>query len=340
MQALVWEGPEVMNMREQPEPLPAPGEVIIDVAYVGICGSELGGYLGHNALRVPPLVMGHEFSGRISAIAEGTDTDLKIGDLVTVNPMIPCGDCAFCNEDLPHLCTKRSLVGAHRPGAFAQKVAAPARATYKLPEGVSLQIGAMIEPFAVGVRIGRHAGDMTGRDALVIGAGPIGLLAMQVLKAKGAARVWVADLDPERRAMATELGGIAIDPKATPTVALVKGETGGLGVPVTVDAVGSAGTRAEAVAATRSFGKVILSGLHAEASDFPASEVIRREISVQGAFCYDAEDFDAAIKAAADGTLTLGRWVVEAPLAEGGTWFDRLIHNPGDVSKVLLDPSK
>lgn len=326
-------------MRDWPEPVAAEGEVVIRVAHVGICGSELGGYLGHNALRVPPLVMGHEFSGIVTAVAEGAATDLAPGDAVTCNPMVPCGACAFCAEGLPHLCAARSLIGAHRPGAFAEMVAAPARAVHRLPAGMSLRLGAMIEPFAVGIRIGRQAGDVAGRPALVIGAGPIGLLAMQMLLAGGVSEVFVADLDPERRAMAAELGGAAIDPAATPTVARVRAATGGLGVPVTVDAVGSAGTRAEAVAATRSGGKVLLSGLHAEASDFPASEVIRREITVQGVFCYDARDFADAIEAAAQGSLTLGRWIVEAPLAEGGAWFDRLIHRPGNVSKVLLQPA-
>lgn len=336
MRALIWEGPEVMAMKEWPDPEPAEGEVVIEVAFAGICGSELGGYLGHNALRKPPLVMGHEFSGTIVATGAGVE-GFAPGDRVTANPMVPCGECEFCAEGAPHLCIKRSLVGAHRPGAFAERVAVPARAVYKLPGNMTMQGGAMVEPVAVAVRIGHSAGEVSGKTVLVIGAGPIGLLAVQVLRQAGA-HVFCADLDPARLAMATEMGATPIDPREKPTVEVVREATGGFGAFLTVDAVGSAGTRAEAVAATRSGGSVLLSGLHAEASDFPASEVIRREIVVKGVFCYTAEDFAEALDAVAEGRLTLGPWVQEAPLDTGGKWFDRLVHNPGDVSKVLLVP--
>lgn len=337
MRALVWEGPKVMAMREWPDPSPAPGEVVIEVAFAGICGSELGGYLGHNALRVPPLVMGHEFSGTVAAVGENV-TNFSVGDRVTCNPMVPCGECAYCDERLPHLCLRRSLVGAHRPGAYAQYVAAPARAVFRLPDAMSMQDGAMVEPVAVAVRIGTLAGDVSGRKVLVIGAGPIGLLAVQVLAAAGADEVFCADLDPERLAMAVSLGATPIDPRKEASAAVLKAATGGLGAWLTVDAVGSGQTRTEAVAATRSAGRVLLSGLHAEASDFPGSDVIRREIEVKGAFCYTAEDFAEALGAVAEGRLTLRPWVREAALDTGGDWFERLVTSPGDVSKVLLVP--
>jgi threonine dehydrogenase-like Zn-dependent dehydrogenase len=172
---------------------------------------------------------------------------------------------------------------------------------------------------------------------LVIGAGPIGLLAVEVLREKGA-RVFCADLDPERLAMASDVGAEAIEPRSEDTVTRVREATDGLGAAVTLDAVGTAATRAQAVAATRPAGLVLLSGLHAEASDFPASDVIRREIVVRGTFCYTAEDFAEAIRAVAGGRLTLYPWVIEAPLGNGGAWFDRLVKAPGDVSKVLLVP--
>lgn len=326
-----------MAMRDWPDPDVAPGEVVIEVAFAGICGSDLGGYLGHNALRVPPLVMGHEFSGTVVAVGEGVD-GLGAGDLVTANPMVSCGTCEYCTGGLPHLCLSRSLVGAHRPGGFAERVAVPAQAVFRLPDGMSLRDGATVEPVAVAVRIARIAGDVAGRKVLVIGAGPIGLLAMQALAAAGAAEVYCADLDPERLAMAIHLGATPIDPRKEASADVLKGATGGHGAWLTVDAVGSAQTRADAVAATRSAGRVLLSGLHAEASDFPASEVIRREIEVKGVFCYSAEDFADALEAVAAGRFTLGPWIREAPLATGGDWFHRLVNNPGDVSKVLLVP--
>jgi len=338
MEALVWEAPRRMAMGSWPEPTAAEGEVVIEIAYAGICGSDLGGYLGHNALRVPPLVMGHEFSGSIVAVGPGVAGHLAVGSKVTCNPMLACGQCAYCAEGLQHLCINRSLIGAHRPGAFARRVAVPQRAVFVLPDDMDLRQGALVEPVAVGMRIGALAGDMTGRTGLVIGAGPIGLLAAQILQLQGAEVVFVSDIDPARLKMAGELGARVVDGASGDLLKIVRDATQGLGADVTVDAVGSTQTRALSVAATRSAGRVLLSGLHEEASSFPASEVIRREILVQGTFCYTAGDFAAGIEAVRSGSMRLDPWIIEAPLSEGGAWFDRLVDRPGNVSKVLLVP--
>ena len=129
MQALVWEAPHEMNLRSLSIPSPGVDEVLVKVAYVGICGSELSGYLGHNALRVPPLVMGHEFSGEVAALGEKAhqrNPGLSVGQAVTANPMVYCGTCSYCQVGLNHLCVNRKLIGAHRPGAFAQYTTVPA----------------------------------------------------------------------------------------------------------------------------------------------------------------------------------------------------------------------
>ena len=341
MQALVWTAPEKMEMQEQPDPAPTADEVVIRVAYAGICGSELSGFLGHNALRTPPLVMGHEFSGEIVEV--GRDVNgLEVGDAVTVNPLTFCGQCRTCHMGLTQLCPERRLVGAHRPGAFAEYVSIPAFVTHKLPDGMSLRSGSLTEPVGVGVRIGRLAGDVDGESALIIGAGPIGLLALQALKLAGADRVFITDLDPERLAMGGDLGGITITPPAggADAVETVKEATGGEGVAVSVDAVGTGGTRSQCVAATRNAGILILSGLHEETSPMPAAAIIRQELTVRGSFAYGAADFADGLEQLHAGHYRLDPWIVEAPLAEGGDWFMRLIHSPGNVSKVLLVPDR
>lgn len=341
MKALVWEAPRALAIREYELPTIQPGEVLIKVAYAGICGSELSGYLGHNSLRVPPLVMGHEFSGTIVAAdpaAAGDATALAVGEAITVNPMIYCGLCDYCINGQEQLCAKRQLIGAALPGAYAEFVTAPSKMVTLLPEGVSLRTGALAEPAAVAVRIGERAGDVTGEDVLIIGAGPIGLLALQVLQARGARRVFIADLGPERLAMAADLGGETIDARTQSAVEAVRAATGGQGVAVAIDAVGTAQTRAQCVAATRSAGTFILSGLHEETSAMPAAEIIRREITVRGSFCYTPDNFAEALEMLGRGALRLDPWIVEAPLAEGGAWFERLLGAPGDVAKVLLIP--
>jgi threonine dehydrogenase-like Zn-dependent dehydrogenase len=341
MKALVWEAPRVMRLRELPEPSIGAGEILVQVAHVGICGSELSGYLGHNALRVPPLVMGHEFAGKIVAIGQEAKARFPMlaeGEVLTVNPLQYDGSCEFCARGLNHLCVSRKLIGAHRPGAYAQYVSVPAELASSLPVGMSTHTGALTEPVAVGVRIGEMAGRLEGEAALVVGAGPIGLLALQALFANGAARVFISDLDPARLALGAALGGETIDPRTQDVAKTVRDATGGRGVAISVDCVGLAVTRQQCVSATRSAGTLILSGLHEETSAMPAAEIIRREIVVRGAFSYSPSNFAEALRRLEQGTMRLDPWVVEAPLADGGKWFDRLIDTPGDVAKVLLVP--
>jgi threonine dehydrogenase-like Zn-dependent dehydrogenase len=337
MKALVWEAPRTMVMREQSEPAAQAGEVVIKVGYVGICGSELSGYLGHNALRVPPLVMGHEFSGEIVALGEGVN-GLSVGQRVTVNPLGYCGECVYCQQGLNQLCIKRKLIGAHRPGAYAEFVSAPAELVLPLPDSMTLPIGALTEPVACAVRIGQLAGNVQGETCFVIGAGPIGLLSLQILKLNGADQVYLAERDLARLAMAAALGAEIIDPNQADPVKTLREATGGLGGAVAIDAVGTALTRQQCVSATRSNGTVILSGLHEETSAMPAAEIIRREITVRGSFAYSPANFAEALRLLAANAITLEDWIVEAPLADGGQWFDRLIDAPGDVAKVLLIP--
>jgi 2-desacetyl-2-hydroxyethyl bacteriochlorophyllide A dehydrogenase len=341
MQALVWEAPSRMVMHEVEKPVPGTGEVLIEVAYAGICGSELSGYLGHSSLRVPPLVMGHEFSGKIVQLGPGLDRakiGLRIGQSVTVNPLSQCGQCSYCRRGDGHLCGQRRVLGAHLPGAYATYVAVPITQVTALPMGLSLREGALTEPVACAVRIGEMAGDVSGKECLVIGAGPIGLLAMQVLFFNGAKRVFMADLSTERSAMAAELDATVIDPHTRDVVEVVREQTGGAGVAVSVDAVGLAITRGQSVAATHSGGTLILSGLHQEVSEMPAADIIRREIVVRGSFAYAPRNFVRALELLDQGVVGLDPWIVEAPLRDGGHWFDRLLDEPGDVSKVLLTP--
>ena len=337
MKALVWEAPRVMNMREHAQPTPQSNEVVIKVAYAGICGSELGGYLGHNSLRVPPLVMGHELAGQVVEIGADVDAALQ-GKDVTVNPLITCGECLYCKQGLNHLCIKRKLIGAALPGAYAEYLVAPAANVIPLPAGLSARIGALAEPTACGVRIAEVAGNVKGETALIVGAGPIGLLALQMLLIRGAKAVYISDLGPERLEMAQALGGIPLNPKDVDVVQKLREVTDGYGAAVTVDAVGSAITRKQCVQAARNAGTLVLTGLHEETSAMPAAEITRREIVVHGCFAYTPANFAEAVDLLAQGKIRLDPWIVEAPLAEGGPWFDRLIDAPGDVAKVLLVP--
>lgn len=341
MKALVWLGPREMAIQDEPWPELDDDEVLIKVAYCGICGSELSGYLGHNALRVPPLIMGHEFSGEIIAMGENAQEHnpaLEEGVRVTVDPMVFDGTCRYCSQGLNHLCTNRRLIGAHRPGAFAEVVAVPARQVFMLPPEMELRTGALTEPVACAVRIQKLAGRVDESDVLIVGAGTIGLLTMQVMLHRGAARVFISDTNAERLEAAAELGGETLNPKELDIVERVMDATDGRGVPFALDAVGKAVTRAQCVAAVERGGKVLLSGLHEETSEMPVADIIRKELTAQGTFCYTPADISEAIHLLDEGAVEPGDWVIDAPLAEGGTWFDRLVDDEAQAAKVLLKP--
>ncbi len=329
MKALVYEGPRTMNIREVPLPLLKPDEVLIRVKRAGICGSELGGYLGHNSLRKPPLIMGHEFSGIIEQVGEHVGT-FNIEERVTANPLITCGTCRYCRNGESQLCGARSLLGAHRPGAFAQFVAVPARNVYRLDDLVSFEEGALAEPFACAIHVCRLL-QLTPTDRILIyGAGPIGLFALQAAKVYGVRDTVIVDLNEARLEIARELGGIAVSNSSE----LPDGS--GNGFDAVIDAVGAEVTRQRSVAAARAGGKVVFTGLHEADSKLPINDMIRSEISAKGAFAYSQEDFETALRWIGQGRINLLPWVETAPLSEGGAAFEKLIGGPGKVAKIFL----
>jgi 2-desacetyl-2-hydroxyethyl bacteriochlorophyllide A dehydrogenase len=339
MKALVYEGPRVMNIRDVAEPAPGPGEALIQVAFSGICGSELSGYLGQNSLRRPPLIMGHEFAGTVIALGEQAalhNPDLALGQRVTVNPLSWCGRCRYCLGGRQQLCPRRQLLGAHRPGSYAALVAAPAANVLVLPDGISMEHATLTEPLACALRAVQLAGCSALDRALVIGLGPIGLLTLQVLKASGVEIVGATDTDPDRRAMAGHFGVPALDPLADDVAAHVRAATGELGADVVFDAVGSDATRRQAIDLVAPAGRVVLIGLHAEESPIPINALIRREVSLLGSFAYTPNIFAEALSWLAAGRITIDPWLVKAPLAEGGSCFERLLGRPGPVAKILL----
>jgi len=327
MKALVYEGPRVMNLREVPIPELRPDEVLIRVVTAGICGSELGGYLGHNSLRKPPLVMGHEFAGVVERVGEAVEGFVS-GDRVTANPLVTCGRCRYCAGGDSQLCASRQLLGAHRPGAYANYVAVPAKNVYRLEDRVSFEEGALVEPFACAVHVCRQL-DLRSSDRLLIyGAGPIGLFVLQAAQAYGLKDVVIADLNEGRLEIASELGGIAVKSP--------EGEAPEGGFDAVVDAVGAEITRRKSVEAARPGGTVLFTGLHEAESKLPINDLIRGEIGTKGAFAYSREDFETALRWIGEGRTNLLPWSEKAPLEEGGLCFEKLISGPGKVAKIFL----
>src|SRR4051794_15652474 len=179
MRAIVWQGPERMAIEERPEPPdPEAGDVILRPEAVGICGSEIEGYLGHMGNRTPPLVMGHEFAGTV--VAAGAGAEEWVGRRVAVNPIESCGTCRLCRAGQENICARRTLIGIHSSGAFADLVRAPASNARELPDGVSARVGALVEPLANGVHAVRLGlAGLEGEHAGVLGAGAVGVGTLQ-----------------------------------------------------------------------------------------------------------------------------------------------------------------
>jgi 2-desacetyl-2-hydroxyethyl bacteriochlorophyllide A dehydrogenase len=332
MRALVYEGPRQMRIREQEIPSPGKDEVLIQIAFSGICGSELSGYLGQNSLRVPPLVMGHEFSGTIAAV--GPDVfGLSIGDKVTANPLASCGACEICLDGSPQLCSARSLLGAHVAGSYAEYVLAQAKNVYLLPEKLSMEEAALTEPFACAVHICRLLQLDPSERLLIVGAGPIGLFALQAAQQFGLSDIVVMDLNEDRLAIAQEIGAItAASPEQLSRFRPASG------FDAAVDAVGRSATRQTAINQLRPGGKVALSGLHEADSVLPINQIIRSEHRLYGAFAYAPKDFVTALEWLADKKVRMLPWTEFHPLEEGGDCFEKLLSSPGKVAKILLHP--
>jgi len=340
MIALVYEGPRQMVLQEVDVPAVGAEDVLVEVAFSGICGSELSGYLGKNSLRKPPLIFGHEFSGTIAAVGERVGAfrpDLSVGARVTANPLVSCGDCRYCRRGEEQLCASRLLLSASLPGSNAAYVAVPAKNVYRLPDRVALEQAALAEPLACAARaadLGRVTADT---DALIVGMGPIGLFTLQALRIAGARRVFVADTNAERLAMARAYGAETINPLETDTVEAAKRLTDGAGVDLAIDAVGSTATRNACAYSVAAGGTVVLVGLHEADSPMPANHIVRNEIRVVGSFAYAHSHFETALGWLADGKAGLAEGIVKAPLREGAAWYERLLSpQPGAVAKVLL----
>ena len=311
MKALVWHGERSVAYEDAAEPDPGADEVVLDVELAGICGSDLHGYRGHPGPRVPPLVLGHEVVGRLD------------GDAYAVYPLIGCGECARCLAGEDNLCASWRLIGMHRPGVFAERVAVPRRSLVPLPDGIDLERAVLVEPLACCVGALAPHGDT--RSVAVLGCGPLGLLTAYLAARSGAA---VTAVDPlsERRGIAERLGAASTADELEP------GD-----FDLVVDAAGFEATWRAALAGVRSGGTIVMLGLGNAEATFPMAQLVRRAIILRGQFAYTRAEFARALTILAEGDLALD-WLSTAPLAEGADAFANLVDRPSEYAKVLLTP--
>jgi (R,R)-butanediol dehydrogenase / meso-butanediol dehydrogenase / diacetyl reductase len=337
MKAVVWNGPEEMAVEEIPEPTAEPGTVIVRPEAVGICGSEIEGYLGKMGNRTPPLVMGHEFAGLVTEVGEGVEEDL-VGREVAVNPLSSDGTCPLCRSGYTNLCPNRRLIGIHSPGGFAEYALAPVQNVYPLPEGVEARTGALAEPLANGVHAVRLglAGHFV-EHAVVVGAGTIGLMCLQAAVLDGIPEVSVVEPHQARREQALELGARAAYASGEEAREALEGPTEGLGADLVIDAAGAEVTRRMAVEVLlRPGGCAVFVGLHDDETTLGFPDVVRGQLDLRGSYAYTAEDYEQGLDWLVEGRAGIGELPPVLPLEEGPSAFAELVRGPSSRIKFFL----
>jgi (R,R)-butanediol dehydrogenase/meso-butanediol dehydrogenase/diacetyl reductase len=351
MKAALWYAKKDVRVMDVPEPpKPKPGWVKVKVAWCGICGSDLHEYVAGPIFipteehplthRKSPLILGHEFSGKIVEVGEGVK-NFKVGDRVAPDACQHCGECYYCVRQEYHMCVKLAFTGLMTDGAFAEYVNVPAELLYVLPDGVSDEAGALIEPISVGVHAVRKAPVKVGDTVVILGAGTIGLVTLQAARVAGAGRVYVIEVAKARKEMAAKAGATAVlDPTEIDVVARIKELTGGLGADVAIECIGNKKTAPLAIQLIRKQGTAVMVGIFEEASELNFFEITATEKHVVGSLAYNG-DFASTIEFLNDGRidarpLITGRIKLADIVSKG---FEELVNHKEQNIKIIVSPN-
>ncbi len=343
MRALLLTEYRKLELTDAERPVVGPADVLVRVAACGICGSDVHGYDGSSGRRVPPIIMGHEAAGTVAEVGSAVDR-VCVGDRVTFDSTISCGQCDPCHRGAVNLCGARRVFGVscadyRQHGAFAEFVAVPQHILYPLPPKMPFEHAAMIEPVSVAVHVVDRLTIRPGERAVVVGSGMIGLLVIQTLRVAGCREVIAVDIDAARLELAKEVGATeAINSQQTDAVNRVMELTGGEGADVAVEVVGNAAALATAIGCVRRGGRVGLVGNLAPEVPFPLQAVVTRELTLYGS-CASAGEYSRAIDLVAGGAIRVAPLISAiAPLADGPQWFERLYAREPGLMKVILQP--
>jgi len=317
-----------------PDPGPTKGSVRIAVKACGICGSDIHGMDGSTGRRIPPLIMGHEAAGEIVEIGEGV-SGWQADDRVTFDSTVYCNTCHWCRAGNVNLCDNRRVLGVscdeyRQHGAFAEYVVVPQHILYRLPDNVSFVQASLAEPLSIALHAASHAAPLEGKRVLVAGAGMIGLLVVQVLKARGCAHITALELDAGRRALALDLGAdraVAEVPDDEPFDA-------------SFEVVGITETVCACVQSTRKGGDVVLVGNLSPDVTLPLQRTVTGELHLHGS-CASAGEYASGLDLIASKAVNVDALIsAVAPLSEGATWFERLYRKEQGLLKVVLKPER
>lgn len=343
MKALVLEAYNSLVYQDVPEPEIQPHEVLLQVKVCGICGSDIHGMDGSSGRRIPPLIMGHEAAGVIAKVGSQV-TGWQVGDRVTFDSTLSCGECYFCRRGEINLCDNRRVFGVspgdyRQHGAFAEYVAVPQQILYRLPDNLSFEHAAFTEPVSIAVHAVRRSQVGLNDTAVVVGSGMIGLLIIQVLRAAGCRQIIAVDLDQNRLDLAQELGAsVGLRSDEVDVVAAVQQLTYGRGADIAFEVVGITPTVKLAVGSLRKGGKLTLVGNLAPNVELPLQQVVTRELTLFGT-CNSQGDYPDCLDLIARNVIKLDPMIsAVVPLSDGAAWFERLYQGEAGLIKVMLTP--
>jgi len=335
-QQATYNGNRTIEVSECQSQAPKADEVRINVAYCGVCGTDLHIFLGHMDQRVDmPQVIGHEMSGVVAEVGANV-SDWQVGDHVVVRPLDPCNDCPACAAGHQHICQKLKFLGIDTPGAFQGSWTVPAHTLHRLPDDLPLDKAAMIEPIAVACHDVRLGEVTDGDKVVVIGGGPIGILNALVARNAGG-DVLLSEVNPFRVKLARELGLAAVNPKETDLVGHVSEWTGGAGADVVFEVSGTAIGAETMTKLARTRGRIVVVAIFADAPKVDLFQCFWRELTMRGARVYEPQDYERAIQLAATNVLPLDQLITERyPLSKLQTAFEQ-IASGAEVMKILVD---
>ena len=331
MKALVYTDAQSAELRDVAAPVPAEGEALIRVEAVGICGSDMHAWAGHDTRRPTPLILGHEAAG---IVISGQNP----GTRVTVNPLVTCMSCDYCKRGRTNICPRRQIISMPpREGAFAQQLAIPERNLVEIPDHVPIEHAALTEPIACSwhaVRLARQALDwpIVGVRAVVIGGGAVGLAAALVLADAGCTDIWVAETNPLRHPALNDAGPFKVyDPQSSagPDAASAH---------VVIDAFGGSASRSAAVALAKPGAVISHIGLASGEGGFDARRVTLQEITFIGTYTYTMADFVETAGAIFAGRLGKLDWFDSRPLRDGPAAFEGIANGAESAPKIILRP--
>jgi L-iditol 2-dehydrogenase len=331
MKALVYMGPHIVEYRDEAEPTPQDGEVLVRVEAVGICGSDMHAYHGQDARRPAPLILGHEAAGRIVG-------GPRAGARVTIDPLVTCGTCAYCMRGRSQLCRSRQIISMPpRPGAFAEFVRIPERNVVAIPDNLAIEAAALAEPIAVSYHAVHRGSRLLDRPlsaahCVVLGAGAIGVAAALVLALEGAADIAIAETNQARRQTAAAAGAFRV---YTPGEG---GEPSPSTIDLVIDAVGARATREASTRMIKPGGAIVHIGLLPGNDGYDIRKLTLEEVSVTGTYCYSHGDFCEVVAALVAGRLGRLEWAEHRALRDGVGAFRDMDGGTLRAAKIVLRP--